>query len=71
MLKNLNKLEVSVEPHLVNRVRKAIIKEKNIDLGFKILNEMERFRLCTSYCEKKKVLSLELVAKFGIADKVV
>jgi len=44
-LKSKGKCTVEVHPALCGRVKKAVIKEKNNDLGFKVLNDHDYFFL--------------------------
>lgn len=44
-VKTTGKCTVEAHPAFFARVRKAVIKEKNMDLGFKVLNDHDRFYL--------------------------
>ena len=44
-LKKRDRVVLEVEPWLARRVKKAVIKEKDSDIPFKIMNELERLRL--------------------------
>lgn len=59
-IKNRETCLLAVEAYMVPRVRKAIKKEKNIDLGFKLLNSDDNFRLTFSYDKGKKLLTVKL-----------
>lgn len=61
-----NSVRLQVEPILVPRVKKAIIKEKHLDLGFKVLNDHDHFFLVFSYDREKKVLSVKLDQTLGL-----
>lgn len=51
---------VEVEPFLVARVKKAVIKEKSRDFGFKLLNDHDSFFLEFSYDAVRKRLKAVL-----------
>lgn len=51
---------LEVLPALVARVKKAVIKEKDMDLGFKVLNDHAKFRLIVDYSMEKKHLTFRL-----------
>ena len=70
-LKNRDKCVLSVAPGFLPRVKKAIIKEKNKDLAFKMLNESEKFVLSFSYDREKLQLTVVLKQRFGLEGKVV
>lgn len=61
-----NFVRLQVEPILLARVKKAIIKEKHLDLGFKVLNDHDHFFLVFSYDAAKKVLSVKLDQTLGL-----
>lgn len=57
---------LEVEPGLVARVKKAVIKEKHIDLGFKILNDHDNFFLEIVYEKTTKRLRFKLKQTLGL-----
>lgn len=68
-LKNRDTVKLRVTPLMFARVKKAIIKEKDQDLSFKVLNEIEQFRLHFEYDKQTYELAVQLKAKFGIEEK--
>lgn len=67
-LKKTKHLSLRVPPQLVRQVKKAIIKEKDQDTVFKLLNEHEETRLEIEYDKEAYALSFVLKCKFGIED---
>lgn len=59
-----------VDKVFYTRVKKMIIKEKCLDEGFKLINEVEKFRLSFSWNEEKKEMTVVLASKFGVTDLV-
>ena len=57
-------------PALAASIRIGVIKEKNRDLSFKLLNE-EKLRLKIEYDAEKQEMTFKLVQRFGLAEKVV
>lgn len=55
-----------VHPLLVKRVKKAIIKEKHMDLGFKVMNDHDHFFLRFSYDVAKRILTVKLDQTYGL-----
>jgi hypothetical protein len=59
---------------LVPRVRKAIIKEKDKDVGFKFANPYEDFKLTFEYQDSNrphhKIVTIKLTKRIGIFDTV-
>ena len=49
-------------------MKKAVIKEKWLDDGFKIMNELEKCALQIIYDKNKQLLTFKLVQRFGIVD---
>ena len=49
-------------------MKKAVIKEKWLDDGFKIMNELEKCTLQIVYDKSKQLLTFKLVQRFGIVD---
>lgn len=60
-------LEIA-DPVFVNRIKRMISKEKDMDTGFKILNELESPRLRYKYDPEKRELEIRLIARYGIVD---
>jgi len=59
-------------PSLAKRVRAGVIKEKNRDMAFKILNDNgETFRLKIDYDAATRKMEFRLVQPLGISEKVV
>lgn len=64
---------VSVEishPFFLSRMKRGVFKEKDNDLGFKILN-VDNYRIHCEYDEEKKVITFSLTNKLGMAPKVI
>lgn len=59
-----------VHPALVERVKKGVIKEKDRDLGFKVMNDVEPFRLEIAYDRETQQMSFKLTQRLGMATKV-
>lgn len=55
-----NAITLEVKPSLVARVKKAVIKEKNMDLAFKVLNDHDNFSLKIEYDKDKERLRFKL-----------
>lgn len=53
-IKTTGRCTVESHPAYFARVRKAVIKEKNMDLGFKVLNDHDRFFLKIEMMPDKK-----------------
>jgi hypothetical protein len=70
-LKNRDTVLLDVAPIFVKRVKRMVSKEKDMDLGFKLLNEDERFVLRFSYEAGKQQLRIKLIPRFGIEDKII
>lgn len=69
-IKKLDEVSVSVEPRMKDRVVKAVVKEKNIDLGFKLLNtDFANFRLYHHYDPPTRILTFKLVDHLGLVGK--
>lgn len=66
MVKTVRSCTAKVEPFLVARVKKAIIKEKSRDLAFKMLNDHDTFFLEFSYDGQKKQLKTMLKQTLGL-----
>lgn len=62
-------LEIADE-RLLGRIKKAIIKEKDMDMGFKVMNEIESWRLSFEWKKQEKKLVVKLVSKYGIVEVV-
>lgn len=61
-----------MHPALVQRVKAGVIKEKNKDVGFKLLNDNgETFRLKITYNSELGQMYFCLVQRYGIAEKEV
>lgn len=59
---------IEVHPSLFDRVIKAVTKEKNSDLGMKLLNDVEAVRLRVSKNTEKRQLTFRLTRKFEITE---
>lgn len=67
-LKREKNCVLEVHPINVGRLKKAIIKEKDHDRGFKLLNEDDPPRLRFSYDKAKRRLTVRLLQTLGIED---
>lgn len=54
----------------VPRIKRMISKEKDLDVGFKLVQEIEKFRLKFDWNEGKKELTIRLVSRLGLVDIV-
>lgn len=62
----------NIPPGRLSTVKAGIIKEKNRDIPFKIMNDNgETFRLKFCYKREKHQLNVKLVQQLGIEEKVV
>lgn len=59
---------LEVNPKFFSRVKKAVIKEKDKDTGFKILNEDDPVRLCISWDLEAKKMVCRLVQRLGLEE---
>lgn len=60
-VRDTGSVRLKVAPHLVARVRKAVIKEKYNDLSFKVQHEYSRHRMIIRYNAETWILSFTLV----------
>jgi hypothetical protein len=68
-LRNTRKVVlVLIDPGFYPRIKRMIIKEKCMDQGFKLLNEIEKYNLKFDWVEKDKKLTVQLVSRFGVSD---
>ena len=58
-------------PGAVKRLKKAVIKEKDEDKAFKMMNDHDKFRLKITYDKKRQRLKFELLQKYGLEERVV
>lgn len=65
-LKKKKKCTLAVNPLLFARVRKAVSKEKRLDLAFKVLNDHDYFFLKITTDKKKHTMTFELKQRFGL-----
>lgn len=71
-LKKKDKVKLRIRPSKLSTTKAGIIKEKNRDIPFKIMNDNgENFRLRFSYVKEKHELYVELIQPLGIEEKVV
>lgn len=71
-LKQRDKVRLQVHPVKLSTTKAGIIKEKNKDVPFKIMNDNgETFRLRFDYDRETHILSIELRQPLGIEEKVV
>lgn len=67
-LKEKRKVTLEVHPAMVERVKKAVIKEKDMDLAVKLINDIEKPRLSFCYSSEKKRLVVELKMTYGLVE---
>lgn len=60
-LKIKRHITLKVAPHLVSRVKKAVFKEKDIDIVFKVENDKKQ-KLVTEYNSAEWLLKIKLIA---------
>lgn len=65
-LKSKQKVTLEVMPAMVARVKKAIIKEKHKDVGFKVMNDHDNFFLDFSYAKETQRLVVKLKQTLGL-----
>lgn len=69
-IKNKDRVILSVTPELEKRVRKAVIKEKDKDTGFKVMNDVDKFYLDITYDKTRQELVFILKQRYGfVAEK--
>lgn len=61
-------IEVSINPFFFSRIAKAVKKEKHQDLGFRIINEQDVFRLEIKRDREKEIISFRLRGRLGLED---
>lgn len=59
---------IEVHPAMFPRVIKAVIKEKNQDLGFKVINDLEKCYLEIARDTVKKRITFKLRQRFGLQE---
>lgn len=57
-------------PAFVKTIKEGVMKEKNHDLGFKVMNDTEPFRLRIVYDAETRRLEFTLTQRLGMAEKV-
>lgn len=67
-IKRTKNCTIEVEPKLAPRVKKAVIKEKHKDLGFKVLNDNDYLFLNISYDPAKKRMKFVLKQRIGLEE---
>jgi hypothetical protein len=72
-LKQKDRVVLVVEPFMVKRVKKAVIREKDSDTAFKLANKhlQDRFILRFEYLPEQKHLIVVLKQSIGLEDKVI
>jgi hypothetical protein len=68
-LKKKERVVLEVRLVFVARVKKAIIKEKNMDVGFKVVNDFDDFYLEFDYNPEKQLMTVLLKSRIGIEDR--
>lgn len=64
-------VRIEVRKVFAARVKKAVIKEKYMDEGFKLLNDSDKWRLVIEYDEVRELMQFCLKPSIGIEDLVV
>lgn len=67
---NLLPITIECHPELMDRIIKAVMKEKLNDLAFKLMNTHDTFKLEIVRDREKGIVSFKLKAKLGIEDIV-
>lgn len=57
-------------PVFVRTIKEGVMKEKNKDLGFKVMNDTEPFRLKIVYDAETRRITFTLTQRLGMAEKV-
>lgn len=57
-----------VDAAFLSRIKRMISKEKDMDIGFKLLNDVEKPRLVFTWDSEKLELEIKLVGKYNIMD---
>lgn len=70
-IKEQGSVTLAVAPSAMPTVKKAVIKEKDQDNAFKLMNEHDFFRLVITYDSEKRRLKFELKQRFGLEERVV
>lgn len=70
-IKKKGRAVLSVHPVMAARVKKAVSKEKDMDTGFKVLNDHDHFYLRVSYDKDRKRMTFVLKQSIGIEERVV
>lgn len=72
-IKRKGACSIECHPKMVNRVKKAVIKEKTNDNGFKVINDNDSYRLnilIEPLDATKSRIEFRLRAKFGLFDRM-
>lgn len=70
-VKNKDKVSIHVfDSSQLARIKKAVVKEKWMDLSFKICNDFDGWKLYFSFDVSTRVLTIRLRQTFGLEDKV-
>lgn len=67
-IKKNGKATVSAHPLLFRRICKAVIKQKDLDLAFKVANDFDNFKLQIHRDADKHQITFVLKQKIGIED---
>jgi hypothetical protein len=70
-IKTTGSARLKCAPGFVARVKKAVIKEKDMDVGYKLMNEEDPCRLEVSYNRSSQVLTFKLVQTYGFEERIV
>ena len=57
-----------LDPIFLSRLKRAVSKEKDEDVGFKLLNDIEKPRLKYEWNEEKGELKISLVSRVGLVE---
>ena len=69
-LKNSPDLSVIIcviDPVFLSNIKRMISKEKDMDIGFKMINEVDRYKLKFEWNENSRELTARLVTKYGVS----
>lgn len=67
-IKKTGKATVSAHPLLFRRICKAVIKQKDLDLAFKVANDFDSFKLHIHRDVEKHQITFVLKQRIGIED---
>lgn len=70
-IKQRETVDLKVAPIFVANVKRMVSKEKDMDRGFKLMNEHDFFKLIFIYDRNTQVLRIKLKQRIGIESRVI